>query len=203
MIGKLTGLLDSVDGDAALIDVNGVGYIAHCGTKTLGMLPAPGGRVALLIETQMSAEQIRLFGFSSAEERDWFRLLQSVQGVGAKVALAILSALSPQEVSRAIALGDKAAISRANGVGAKLAQRICLELKDKVPAMMSADIIPISSARSGRPAGATAEAVSALVNLGYGQSEAAAAVAAGLAAQGEAAAVEALIRHGLKELARG
>jgi Holliday junction DNA helicase RuvA len=203
MIGKLTGLLDSVDGDAALIDVNGVGYVAHCGGKTLGLLPAPGGRVALLIETQMSAEQIRLFGFSSTEERDWFRLLQTVQGVGSKVALAILSALTPQEVSRAIALGDKAAVGRANGVGPKLAQRLCLELKDKVPAMMSADVIPLSAARAGRPAGATAEAVSALINLGYGQSEAAAAVAAGLAAQGEGAAVEALIRHGLKELARG
>jgi holliday junction DNA helicase RuvA len=203
MIGKLTGLLDSVDSDVVLIDVNGVGYVAQCGAKTLAQLPAPGGRVALLIETQMSAEQIRLFGFSSAEERDWFRLLQTVQGVGAKVALAILGALSPQEVSRAVALGDKTAISRANGVGPKLAQRLCLELKDKVPAMMSADVIPISSARSGRPAGATAEAVSALVNLGYGQSEAAAAVAAGLASLGDATPVEGLIRHGLKELARG
>lgn len=203
MIGKLAGILDSIDGDVVLIDVNGVGYLASCGAKTLSQLPAPGGRVSLLIETQMSAEQIRLFGFSSAEERDWFRLLQTVQGVGAKVALAILGVLSPGEVSRAIALGDKAAISRANGVGAKLAQRLCLELKDKVPAMMSADIIPLSAARTGRPAGATAEAVSALVNLGYGQSEAGAAVAAGLASYGDGAAVEALIRHGLKELARG
>jgi holliday junction DNA helicase RuvA len=203
MIGKLTGLLDSVDGDIVLLDVNGVGYVAQCGSRTLGQLPAPGGRVSLLIETQMSAEQIRLFGFGSAEERDWFRLLQSVQGVGAKVALAILGALSPGELGRAIALGDKAAVSRANGVGPKLAQRICLELKDKVPAMMSADVIPLPTAKGGRIAGATGEALSALVNLGYQQSEAAAAVAAGVAAHGEAAGVEVLIRHGLKELARG
>jgi holliday junction DNA helicase RuvA len=122
--------------------------------------------------------------------------------VGAKVALAILGTLSPQEVSRAVALGDKTAISRANGVGPKLAQRLCLELKDKVPAMMSADVIPISSARSGRPAGATAEAVSALVNLGYGQSEAAAAVAAGLASLGDATPVEGFGRSSSASRAR-
>lgn len=203
MIGKLTGVLDSVDGDCIVLDVQGVGYVAHCSSRTLGAMPAPGGRVSLLIETQMSAEQIRLFGFGSAEERDWFRLLQSVQGVGSKVALAILSVLAPGELGRAIALGDKAAVARANGVGPKLAQRICLELKDKVPAILTAAVIPLNAAgRSTRPNGAPAEALSALVNLGYGQPEAAAAVAAGLASHGEAAAVDVLIRYGLKELAR-
>jgi Holliday junction DNA helicase RuvA len=204
LIGKLTGILDEADSDHLTIDVGGVGYVVHCGTRTLSQMPASGGRVSLFIETQMSQEQIKLFGFASLEERNWFRLLQSVQGVGAKVALAILSTLPVSELSRAIALGDKTAVARAPGVGPKLAQRIVLELKDKVPAITGAEIIalPVAGRGGARPVGAPAEAVSALINLGYGMSEAQSAVAAALAAHGDEAKVEALIRTGLKEMAR-
>lgn len=203
MIGKLSGVLDSVEADHAVIDCNGVGYVTFCGSRTLGALPAPGTRVSLAIETVVREDSIRLYGFATAEERDWFRLLQSVQGVGAKVALAILSALSTADLARAVALQDKAAIGRAQGVGPKLAQRLVTELKDKAPAVAAAASLPAPVRGAARaPQGAPAEAVSALVNLGYGQTQAAAAIAAALAAEGEGAPLPALIRLGLKELAR-
>ncbi|HAH09870.1 MAG TPA: Holliday junction branch migration protein RuvA [Alphaproteobacteria bacterium] len=200
MIGKLSGVVDAIDGERVLIDVNGVGYIAHCSARTLAQLPAPGGRATLIIETQMTQEQIKLFGFGAAQERDWFQLLQSVQGVGAKVALAILGALAPAELAQAIAKGDKAQVARAQGVGPKLAQRITNELKDKVPAgLVFAG--PAIAPKSGRPDGAAAEAVSALVNLGYAPQQASEAVARALDGDPNAR-VETLIRAGLKELSR-
>src|SRR5205814_1530036 len=135
MIGRLNGVVDSTSEDHAIIDVGGVGYLVHCPSSTLSKLHAGAG-VALMIETKVSEDAIRLYGFSTAEEREWFRLLQNVQNVGARVALNVLSALSSRELERAIALGDKAAIGRAQGVGPKLATRIVTELKDKAPAMM-------------------------------------------------------------------
>lgn len=203
MIGKLTGRVDEVSADHALIDVNGVGYIAFCGAGTLGKL-VRGDFVSLHIETQVREDAIRLFGFATVDERDWFRLLQTVQGVGAKVALAVLSIAAPSEISRSIALQDKSLIGRAAGVGPKLAARIVSELKDKVPAMI---VLPPPAAAGGRapargPQGPAAEAVSALVNLGYAHLEAADAVTAALAAHGEQAKLDVLIREGLKELAR-
>ena len=137
MIGKLTGLVDSISDDLVILDVNGVGYIVQCPASTLSRLSV-GASVSLLIEMKVSEDSMRLYGFSGAEERDWFRLLQSVQSVGSKVALAVLSTLSPRDLGRALALGDKAMIGRAPGVGPKLALRIATELKDKAPAMMLA-----------------------------------------------------------------
>ena len=137
MIGKLSGVVDSVSEDALILDVNGVGYLVQCSVATLARL-APGAPASLMIEMKVSDDAIRLYGFATSEEREWFRLLQSVQGVGAKVALALLSTLSSAELQRALALGDKAMIGRAPGVGPKLALRITTELKDKAPAMMAA-----------------------------------------------------------------
>lgn len=203
MIAKLRGLVDERRDDHAIIDVGGVGYLVHCATRTLADLPAEGGGVTLWIETVQTQEQTRLYGFLSEEERNWFRLLQTVQSVGGKVALAILSTLSIDELNQAIATGDKAAVARASGVGPKLAQRIVIELKDKAIAIPGAAIIPLS--RNGRPgatvSGPVAEAVSALVNLGYSPAEAQSAVAAAQAASGEGVAVSALIKAGLAALA--
>ncbi len=203
MIGKLKGLVDSYGEDFVIIDVGGVGYVVNCSSRTLQQLPPPGEATMISIETHVREDAIRLYGFRSDAERDWFRTLQTVQGVGAKVALAILSVLSPGELGNALALQDKAAIGRASGVGPKLAQRIVLELKDKAPAFSSVD------AATARLAGAVEErkapkpvqdAVSALVNLGYSQPQASAAVAAALKALGDTAETAALIRRGLKEL---
>lgn len=201
MIGKLSGRLDEVGADHALIDVGGVGYVAFCSARTLESLPPRGTAVQLFIETVLREDLIRLYGFVSAEERDWFRLLQSVQGVGAKVALAILSTLPPDALASAIALGDKAAIGRAPGIGKKLAERICVELKDKAPAGFGLRHQPLAAVLRA-PQGAAAEAVSALANLGYAQTEAAAAITAASAELGADAALDALIRNGLKRLAR-
>lgn len=139
MIGKLRGVIDSNGEDFVILDVNGVGYIVHCSSRTLQRLPRPGEPASLAIETQVREDSIRLFGFASEAEREWFRLLQSVQGVGAKVALAVQSILEPSDLAAAIALQDKAAISRAPGVGPKLAARIVAELKDKAPAIGAVD----------------------------------------------------------------
>src|SRR3954451_25067638 len=139
MIGKLTGVLDSFGEDHVILDVNGVGYVVTCSSRTLQRLPARGEPASLAIETQVREDAIRLFGFLSDAERDWFRLLQSVQGVGSKVALAILGTLAPADLGSAIALQDKVAVSRAQGVGPKLAARIVAELKDKVPTFGSVD----------------------------------------------------------------
>ena len=204
MIGKLKGLIDSFGEDFVILDVNGVGYVVTCSARTLQKMPRAGEGAALSIETLVREDSIRLFGFESDAERDWFKLLQSVQGVGAKVALAILSILSPGELATAIAMQDKALVSRAPGVGPKLAARIVAELKDKAPAFGAID--PAAARLAGEDEAKTApssvrDAISALVNLGYGRPQAAVAVAASVKALGEDADAGALIRRGLKELA--
>lgn len=205
MIGKLKGVIDSYGEDTVILDVHGVGYLVHCSRRTLQSLPQPGEPATLHIETIVREDMIRLFGFASEVEKEWFNILIGVQGVGQKVALAILSTLRPAELATAIAMKDKAAISRAQGVGPKLAERICVELKGKAPAFASVD--PAIAKLAGdveenRVAGPLKDAISALVNLGYGQPQAAAAVAAAAKALGEAAETGALIRQGLKELAK-
>ena len=205
MIGKLRGTIDSYGKDFIIVDVGGVGYLVHCSTRTLQALPATGEAVALAIETHVREDQIKLFGFTSDLELEWFRLLQTVQGVGTKVALAILGTLKPADLASAIALRDKAAVSRTPGVGPKVAERIVTELKDKAPAYADIDpaVVRLSGAvdenRAPKP---VADAVSALVNLGYGQPQAAAAIAAAARNAGEGAETKQLIRLGLKELSR-
>lgn len=205
MIGKLKGVIDSYGEDYVIVDVHGVGYQVHCSARTLQSLPAQGEPATLSIETHVREDQIRLFGFASDLEREWFRLLQTVQGVGAKVALAVLSTLRPAELANAITLRDKAAISRTPGVGAKVAERIVTELKDKTPAFTDLDpaVVRLSSEMDeNRAPGPTRDAVSALVNLGYGQPQAAAAIAAAARDAGEGADTAKLIRLGLKELSK-
>ena len=205
MIGKLKGILDSYGEDFVIVDVNGVGYVVHCSARTLQALPAPGEPVTLAIETHVREDQIRLFGFMADVEREWFRLLQTVQGVGTKVALAILGTLKPADLATAIAMRDKAMVARTPGVGPKVAERIVTELKDKAPAYTDVDpaVVRLSGAVDERRAPApVADAVSALVNLGYGQPQAAAAVAAAARAAGEGADTRQLIRLGLKELSK-
>ena len=202
MIAKLKGRIDATGVDWLVIDVNGVGYYVSCSSKTLSALPGQGEFAEIHTEMLVSQDMIRLVGFASVMEREWFRLLQSVQGVGTKVALSILSTLGVAEIGNAIALQDKAMIGRANGVGKKLAERIVLELKDKVPAFAGVDL-SLSKLAAGldapRPT-AAADAVSALVNLGYGQSQAGAAVSAAMRKGGDDQPTEKLIRLALKEL---
>jgi Holliday junction DNA helicase RuvA len=202
MIGKLKGIVDSHGEDFVILDVHGVGYIVHCSGRTLQKLPRPGEAAALAIETHMREDSIKLFGFASETERDWFRLLQSVQGVGAKVALAIQTALDVAELASAIACQDKAAIARAPGVGPKLAARIASELKDKAAASGAASAAAARVGLDGEKPAAAQDALSALVNLGYGRPQAAAAVAASVAALGDGAPAAELILRGLKALAR-
>ena len=198
MIAKLRGLLDSFTAEHAVIDVQGVGYLVAASTRTLSALGALGDEVVLHTEMQVSDDAIRLIGFASAEERDWFRLLTSVQGVGARVALAILSALTGDELHRAIASGDKAMVARAQGVGPKLAQRIVNELKDK-----AGGIVLGATGATPLPAGSfAADAASALQNLGFRPPEAAAAVAKAEAELGPDATLDALVRLALKKAAR-
>jgi Holliday junction DNA helicase RuvA len=205
MIGKLTGLIDSYGEDFVIVDVGGVGYVVHCSTRTLQALPAKGEPVSLAVETHVREDQIRLFGFTGDIEREWFRLLQTVQGVGTRVALSVLGTLKPHELATAVAMRDKATVARTPGVGPKVAERIVTELKDKAPAYAAIDpaVIRLAGAvdekRAPRP---VADAVSALVNLGYGQPQAAAAIAAAMGEAGEGADVARLIRLGLRELAR-
>ena len=204
MIGKLKGIVDSYGEDYIILDVNGVGYQVHCSARTLQALPSPGEAVALSIETYVREDQIKLFGFASDIEREWFRLLQTVQGVGAKVALSVLGTLKASELATAVAMRDKAMVARSPGVGPKVAERIVTELKDKVPAFTNIDpaVVHLAGAldekRAPRP---IADAVSALVNLGYGQPQATAAIAAAARNAGEGADTATLIRQGLKELA--
>ncbi|RFB78413.1 Holliday junction branch migration protein RuvA [Methylovirgula sp. 4M-Z18] len=205
MIGKLKGLIDSFGDDFVILDVQGVGYVVQCSSRTLQKLPRVGEACALAIETQVREDAIRLFGFLTNGERDWFRLLQSVQGVGSKVALAILGVLPPDQLTSAIGMQDKAAVARAPGVGPKLAARIVAELKDKAPAFGTVD--PMAAKLAGEAEAkdtprAVQDAISALVNLGYGRPQAASAVAASVKALGESAEASALIRRGLKELAQ-
>jgi len=205
MIGKLKGIIDSYGEDHIIVDVNGVGYVVHCSARTLQALPPIGDPVSLAIETHVREDQIRLFGFSSDVEREWFRLLQTVQGVGAKVALSVLSTLKPADLASAIALRDKAMVARSPGVGPKVAERIVTELKDRAPAYADVDpsVVRLSGAIDDRRAPQpVSDAVSALINLGYGQPQAAAAIAAAARAAGEGADAKSLIRLGLRELSK-
>jgi Holliday junction DNA helicase RuvA len=205
MIGKLKGIVDSYGEDYVILDVGGVGYQVHCSARTMQALPAPGEPATLSIETHVREDQIKLFGFTSDIEREWFRLLQTVQGVGAKVAMSVLGTLKPSELASAVAMRDKAMVARTPGVGPKVAERIVTELKDKAPAYANVDpaVVHLAGAldekRAPRP---IADAVSALVNLGYGHPQAAAAIAAAARNAGEDADTATLIRHGLKELAK-
>jgi holliday junction DNA helicase RuvA len=197
MIARLSGILAEIGADHAVIDVNGVGYLAYASARTLTAIGTVGGSVLLLTEMQVREDAITLFGFGSAAERDWFRLLTSVQGVGGRVALAILSVLEPNELTRAIGAGDKAMIARANGVGPKLAQRIAMELRDKTGG------VALGPGAAPAPAGsATADAISALANLGFRPAEASAAVAAASDELGPAANLDALVRLALRKAAR-
>lgn len=198
MIAKLTGLLDDTGPDWAVIDVNGVGYLVHCSARTLDRLGIRGDRVVVHTEMQVSETDQRLIGFGSAAERDWFRLLTAVQGVGSKVALAILSALTTEEIQRACAGGDAAMVARANGVGPKLASRIVNELKDKAGGLA---VVPGMAAIAAPAGSASADAVSALQNLGFKPAIAAAAVAHAVSDLGEGAALNDLVRVALKKAA--
>jgi Holliday junction DNA helicase RuvA len=205
MIGKLKGIIESYGEDNIVLDVNGVGYLVHCSARTLQELPGTGQPASLAIETHVREDHIRLYGFLTDMEREWFRLLQTVQGVGAKVALAVLSTLKPAELASAIAVRDRAMVARTPGVGPKVAERIVTELKDKAPAYADVDpaVVRLSGAVEDRRAPApVADAVSALINLGYGQPQAAAAIAAATRSAGENADARQLIRLGLKELAK-
>ncbi|HEY4164479.1 MAG TPA: Holliday junction branch migration protein RuvA [Dongiaceae bacterium] len=209
MIGKLTGTIDAITEDGLLLDVNGVGYVVQTSAKTMTRLGGPGTPASLLIETQMREDAITLFGFADAAEREWFRLLRSVQGVGGKVALAILSTLTADDLTHAIAAQDKASVARANGVGPKLAQRVVSELKDKAAgiglgAALSASM-PVQ-AKAGEGGDLLNDAVSALVNLGYRRAEAYGAVSkvlsGAVASNAARPALNDLILGGLKELSQ-
>jgi holliday junction DNA helicase RuvA len=204
MIARLTGLVDALERDRMVVDVNGVGYLVRASGRTLGALTA-GTSATLLIETSVREDAIELYGFATAGERDWFRLLTTVQGVGAKVALSLLSALSAADLARAIAHDDRAILTRAEGVGPKLANRLASELKEKAAALgtfPTATAALKAGADAPRGGGAVEDAISALVNLGYRRPEAAAAIEKALTRLGPDARVEALIPEGLKELAR-
>lgn len=226
MIGKLSGRIDYRAADHVLLDVRGVGYLVHVSERTLMALPGPGGMAALYTDLLVREDLLQLFGFLTLVEKEWHRLLMSVQGVGAKAAMSILGTLGPEGVARAIAIGDAGAMRKAQGVGPKLAQRVVLELKDKAPTLMAMGpaapdlgedpvIEPVSSPASGAPASdgsaprarptrhrqaqqMQADALSALTNLGYGPSEAAQAVARAAEVETE---TPGLIRAALKLLA--
>jgi Holliday junction DNA helicase RuvA len=205
MIAKLTGVVDQIIPESAVIDVGGVGYLIFCSTRTIGRLPAAGAPASLLIETHVREDHIHLYGFVDAVERDWFRRLTTVQGVGARLALAILSAVAPEQLGLAILAQDKAALTRADGVGARLAARIVNELRDKVSGFTAAETASnpiVLPADMDMDDGAAADAVSALVNLGYRRTEAFGAVATATRRLGNGADAGALIRAGLQELAR-
>lgn len=203
MIGKLKGTVDEIGEDHVLVDVHGVCYLAFCSARTLSKLHV-GEAVVLHIETYVREDQLKLFGFVTPLEREWFRILQVVQGIGSKVALAVLSTLTPSELANAIALQDKTAISRAPGVGPKVAIRILTELKNKAPAFAgeAANMGLKQEIGEGVASAPVADAVSALTNLGYSRDQAANAVAAALKNGGEGADSARLIRLGLKELSR-
>ncbi|HEY4170510.1 MAG TPA: Holliday junction branch migration protein RuvA [Reyranella sp.] len=202
MIARLKGVVDSVDDGSAVIDVNGVGYLVSASSRTLHDLVV-GQTATVLVETIVREDAIALYGFLDTAERDWFRILTTVQGVGARVALSILSTLSPDEIARAIAAGDKASLSRPAGVGPKLAARLATELKDKAAAF-GVSPAPARTAAAAPAAGGSVneDAVSALVNLGYRRVEAFGAVARVTQRLGEGAQLDAVIRAGLQELAR-
>ncbi|MCW8861133.1 MAG: Holliday junction branch migration protein RuvA [Rhodospirillales bacterium] len=215
MISKLSGLVDSTGDDWAVIDVNGVGYLVFCSRRTLSVLPPPGEAARLFIETHVREDHIHLYGFADSAERDWYRLLSTVQGVGSRVALAILSVLPPSQLLQAIAAQDKAAVSRASGVGPKLAARVVSELKDKAGALALGPVAVVSPEKGKASGGGgksaeddaddaarkAGEAASALVNLGYGRTDALGAAAQAIRELGSEARLEAVIRLALSELA--
>ncbi len=204
MIGKLTGRVDEIAHGAVIIDVGGVGYEVTVGARTLSRLPAIGESVSLAIDTHMREDAIKLYGFATEHERAWFRALQTVQGVGAKVALAVLGTLDAADLANAVALQDKAQVARAPGVGPKVAARIVAELKDKMPALAPA-ILPgpgIAAPVTLPEATSARDAVSALTNLGYAHAQASAAISLAVGKAGREARTEELIRLGLKELAQ-
>ena len=203
MIAKLNGVLDSMGADWAIIDVGGVGYLTYCSARTLHQMPGPGENVGLLIETHVREDHIHLYGFAESRERDWFAILQAVQGVGARVALGILSVLSPIEIMQAIAAQDAQPLTQASGVGAKLGNRIVTELKDKAPSLAAVPLPRDAAHAAAAPvSGAATDAVSALTNLGYRRVDAFSAVASATRILGNEVGVEALIRGSLKELGR-
>lgn len=210
MIAKLRGLVDAIGEDWAVIDVGGVGYLVYASGRTLSALPPPGQAAVVHVETHVREDHIHLYGFAEALEREWFRLLITVQGVGSKVALAILSVMTPEQLSQAIVAQDKTMLTRASGVGPRLATRILSELKDKaaglgaVPFAPSAAAAAVAGEAPAAPvdAGPLEDAISALVNLGYRRVEAHAAVTRAAQALGGEASVQALIREGLKDLGR-
>lgn len=201
MIARLRGRLDGIGEDHAVIDVGGVGYLVHASTRTLAALPRAGEAVDLQIETQLRAESITLYGFETETERRWFRLLQTVQGVGARVALAILSVLTTDALARAVTAQDKRALGQASGVGPRLAARIVSELKDHLGEVAPPALGPAPSA-AGALGGVAEDALSALVHLGYGRSEAHVAIARAAATLGDGTTLDAVIRAGLQELAQ-
>ncbi|MGH7063522.1 MAG: Holliday junction branch migration protein RuvA [Stellaceae bacterium] len=199
MIAKLAGIVDQIGPDAAVVDVGGVGYLAFCSTRTLGRLPPAGAAARLLIETHVREDHIHLYGFIDEAERDWFRLLMTVQGVGARLALAILSALTPETLALAIMAQDKAALSQAEGVGPRLAARIANELKDKTGGriLASSTAAPAAAAE----AGVVGDAVAVLEKLEIPRSEAYGVIAAAARRLGAGAALDALVKAGLREIA--
>lgn len=200
MIAQLTGRIGGIEDGRCIVDVNGVGYLVHASTRSLASFPAPPAVATVLVETQVREDAIILYGFADTAERDWFRLLTTVQGVGAKVALSVLSTLSPRDLVSALGAADIGALGRAPGVGKKLAARIAAELREKAGGMPTGGGVgPPGRAPASTPAG---DAISALVNLGYRRPEAEAAVNRVADRLGESAALDALIRDSLKELAR-
>lgn len=199
MIAQLTGRVVALEADRCVVDVNGVGYLVHASTRTLSALPLPPSMALVLCEMQVREDSISLYGFAESAEREWFRLLTTVQGVGARVALNILSALSPRDLIAAIQSGDRGALTRASGVGAKLAVRLLTELREKAGGMPVgvgfSPVLPPS-------AGVESDAISALVNLGYRRPEVSIAIAKAMERQGDGATLDGLIRDGLKDLAR-
>jgi Holliday junction DNA helicase RuvA len=203
MIGKLSGIVDTIGEDYAILDVQGVGYLVHCSARTLAKLQT-GEAAKLAIETYVREDAIRLYGFATEAERGWFQLLQTVQGVGAKVALALLGALGTGELAAAIAHQDKAQIARAPGIGPRLAARLTAELKDKLPTgMVLADLTSSVAAQAAVPEPPAAQdAITALLTLGYGRPQALDAVSGAVRALGESADTAALIRRALQDLSR-
>jgi holliday junction DNA helicase RuvA len=199
VIAQLTGRIEALEEGRCIIDVNGVGYLVQASTRTLAAMPAPPATARLLVETHVREDAILLYGFADPTERDWFRLLTTVQGVGGRVALSVLSALSPRDLVSAIAAGDRASLTRAPGVGARLAVRVLTELRDKVGAMPSTPGLAVP--RRGPPSVAE-DAISALVNLGYRRPEAQPVVARAVERLGDAAGLDVVIRDSLQELAQ-
>ena len=199
MIAKLAGIVDQIGPDAAVVDVGGVGYLAFCSTRTLGRLPPAGAAARLLIETHVREDHIHLYGFIDEAERDWFRLLTTVQGVGARLALAILSALTPETLALAIMAQDKAALAKAEGVGPRLAARIANELKDKTGGRILAS--SVAAPAPAAEAGVVGDAVAVLEKLEIPRSEAYGVIAAAARRLGAGAALDALVKAGLREIA--